>query len=379
MGIIDFVKSGVQRMMIARRDADKDKIVFKHPDQTFPFWSQLTVDSDEVCLFFRDGQFVGAIGPGRHTLHTQNVPFLNALIDQFTRGNLFTAELFFVTMRPQYNQAFGDVIGSMRDPELDIRVTPRAHGTFSFRVIEPVQFVLEFLGQSGESDTGDAMRWVRDQLFSGLRATLTRLVKEGDLTLMDLGAAGPEVARAIVADCPDISRLGVQVLEIAKLNINLSEEDQARIDRMQDQIVQAKVDARAARLRLAEAQAEAEQRQIALDQDFYNRARYVQDLDMARYQQYAGAEAMLGAGAGMSRGEGASAAGASSGFAVGVGLAAGFASAPGFHNAAAARSGPGGAPHSAEPEKLGGPRCLRCNAVSLPGSKFCSQCGTAFG
>ena len=45
MGIIDFVKGGVGRMMIARPDEHKDKVVYKHPDQTFPFWSQLTVDS----------------------------------------------------------------------------------------------------------------------------------------------------------------------------------------------------------------------------------------------------------------------------------------------------------------------------------------------
>ena len=45
MGIMDFVKGGVQRMMIARDDAQKAKVVFKHPDQTFPFWSQLTVDA----------------------------------------------------------------------------------------------------------------------------------------------------------------------------------------------------------------------------------------------------------------------------------------------------------------------------------------------
>ena len=44
--------------------------------------------------------------------------------------------------------------------------------------------------------------------------------------------------------------IGVQLLEIAKLNIDLSEEDQARIDEFQDQIVQAKVEARKAKLPL---------------------------------------------------------------------------------------------------------------------------------
>jgi membrane protease subunit (stomatin/prohibitin family) len=328
MGIMDFVKGGVGRMMIARPDEHKDKVVYKHPDQTFPFWSQLTVDSDEVCLFFKDGTYVGALPPGRHTLQTQNIPFLNALVDKFTGANVFISELFFVTTRPLYNQGFGDTIGSMRDPELDIRVTPRAFGTYSFRVVDPLRFVIGFRGQTS-GDPDQSLRWVRDQLFMGLRSTLTRLIKAGDLTLLDLGTCGPEVARAVVQNCPDLANVGVQVLEIAKLNINLSDEDHRRIDAAQDQIVAAKLAARKAKIAVAQAEAEAQARQYQLDQDFMNRARYINQLDMARYQQYAAAEANLGLGQGFAQGGegaagGAAAAGVMQGAALGAGLQAGL-------------------------------------------------------
>ncbi|HET9931894.1 MAG TPA: SPFH domain-containing protein [Polyangiaceae bacterium] len=328
MGLMDFVKGGVGRMMIARPDEHKDKVVYKHPDQTFPFWSQLTVDSDEVCLFFKDGTYVGALPPGRHTLQTQNIPFLNALVDKFTGGNVFISEIYFVTTRPLYNQGFGDTIGSMRDPELDIRVTPRAFGTYSFRVVDPLKFVVGFRGQTG-GDPELSLRWVRDQLFMGLKATLSRLIKSGELTLLDLGTCGPDIARAIVQNCPDLANIGVQVLEIAKLNINLSDEDQHRIDAAQGEIVQAKLAARKARIGIAQAEAEAQARQYQLDQEFLNRARYVNQLDMGRYQQYAAAEASLGLGAGMAQGgEGAGAAAAAAGVAQGLALGAGLAARP---------------------------------------------------
>ena len=137
----------------------------------------------------------------------------------------------------------------------------RAFGTYAYKVLDPVRFVIEFVGQTGAADPDRAMQWVRDQLLMGLKTTLTRLIKGGDLTMMDLGTAGPDVARAIVQDCPDLQKIGVQVLEIAKLNINLSEEDQARIDEFQDQIVQAKIDARKAKIGISRAEAEAQARQ----------------------------------------------------------------------------------------------------------------------
>jgi membrane protease subunit (stomatin/prohibitin family) len=324
MGIVDFVKGGVQRMMIARADEHKDKVVFKHPDQTFPFWSQLTVDADECAVFFRDGNPVATLTPGRHTLQTQNYPFLNALVDKFTGGNVFISEIFFVLTRPVFNQGFGDTMGSMRDPELEIRVTPRAFGTFSYRVVDPVRFLVWFRGQSA-GDTNDSQRWIQDMLFMGLRATLTGMLKAGELSLLDLGTCGPEVARAMVRSCPDLQNIGVQVLEVAKLNVNLSEEDQRRIDEMQDQIVQANVDAKAAQRRIKQAEAEAAQRQYQLDQDFQNRARYLNQLDMNRYGQLAAAEATMGLGQGLAQGgEGAAAGAAGAAVVGGLGLGAGL-------------------------------------------------------
>jgi membrane protease subunit (stomatin/prohibitin family) len=428
MGIVDFVKGGVQRMMIARPDAQKDKVVFKHPDQTFPFWSQLTVDADECAVFFRDGNPVATLAPGRHTLQTQNYPFLNTLVDKFTGGNVFISEIFFVLTRPLYNQGFGDTIGSMRDPELEIRVTPRAFGTFSYRVVDPLRFLVWFRGQSS-GDPNDSPRWIQDMLFMGLRSTLARMLKAGELSLLDLGHCGPEVARAMVQSCPDLANIGVQVLEVAKLNINLSEEDQTRIDGMQDQIVQANVDAKAAQRRIKQAEAEAAQRQYQLDQDFANRARYMNQLDMGRYQQYAAAEATMGLGQGMAQGGDAAAAGAAGaamagGLGLGAGMAAGarmpmpygypppgypppgYGPPPGYPppgyppQAPAGYPPPGyGAPPGAYPQGYqvaqpqqpaapqgapsasspGPARCGACGGSNPASARFCAECGQKLG
>lgn len=405
MGIFDFVKNGVQRMMIARPDTAKEAIVHKHPDQNFPFWTQLTVDSDEVALFFKDGRYVGTLGPGRHTLDTQNIPFLGALVDKFTGGNVFISELYFVTTRPLYNQTFGGQIGSMRDPELEIRVNPRAFGSYSFRVVEPATFVTEFIGQTGAADQDRAMQWVRDQLMMGVRATLTMLIREGNMTMMDFGTAGADVAASIVRSCPDLSRIGVAVLEVAKLNLNLSDEDQVRVDQFQDQIVQAKIEARKAKIGIGQVEAEVYAQQLRDQQVFANRAQYMNQFDMQRYRQFAAAEAALGMGRGLAEGEGSSGALTAAALSQGLGLAAGMQMGavppgyppqgypppgypPGPYGAGAAQPGyppPGGPvypPQEAPPPAAapaGAPAagrfCTDCGAANPPAARFCSSCG----
>ena len=437
MGIMDFVKGGVQRMMIARADAQKGRVLYKHPDQNFPFWSQLTVDSDEVVLFFKNGFYVGTLGPQRepYTLTTQNIPFLGSLVDQFTGGNAFISELYFVTMKPLYNETFGDQMGSMRDPDLELRVTLRANGTYSFRVVDPYKFLVGFVGQGGDPDR--AMQWVKDLLFMGLKTTMGELIKSREYTLLDLGQMGPEVARRVVQNCPDLANCGVQVLEIGKLNINVSEEDQRRLDEKQDVIAQAKVEAMAAQRGVAKAQAEAQAKQFALDQEFQQRARYVNQLDMQRYGQFAAAEATMGLGQGLAQGgDGASAAAMAQGMALGAGLGYGQRAAgappgyggypppgypppgypppgypaPGYPPPAAPPPGYGAPPpgYGAPPPGYGAPppagygpppapppagygpppappavaqaspggRCPSCSAQNQPQARFCNECGS---
>ena len=115
MGIMDFIQKGVQELAIARPEDKKQLLVFKWPDPTIPMFSQLTVNADEAAVFFRDGAVVGVLrtaGAGqRHTLSTQNLPFLSNFVDQFTGGRMFKTDLFFVTMRPIFGVKFGDDLG----------------------------------------------------------------------------------------------------------------------------------------------------------------------------------------------------------------------------------------------------------------------------
>ena len=113
MGLFDGLKAEAQRNFIARADEAKDHIIYKYPEHNVRMMTQLTVAADEIALFVKDGQVVGQLGPGRHQLDTSNVPFLSALLEKVTGGNLFVAEIYFVTMREFPSIKFGGPIGEM--------------------------------------------------------------------------------------------------------------------------------------------------------------------------------------------------------------------------------------------------------------------------
>jgi membrane protease subunit (stomatin/prohibitin family) len=332
MGIMDFVKGGVREMMIARPDRVKHLIVYKHPDQNVPFWSQLTVDSDECALFFKDGQYVGYLPPGRHTLQTQNIPFLNNLVNKFTGGDVFIAEIYFVKMQPLRGIPFGGPLESMEDPILYEFVTPRIFGEFSLVVTDPVRFVIGYHGQAaGAQDNDMILNWIKGLFFMSVKTVIGQICAQQGKSLLNLGGMSMEIAGRITQSAPNLDEIGVKVLQIGNFNINFSPEDQ----RLLREANKARGEARRG---VGVAADQARAKQFELDQKFGQDARYVQHLaGTPAWNNYAAGQAMMGAGEGMAKGGGNSnvaALGAQA--AIGMGMAhmmhpQNFAQQPGGH------------------------------------------------
>jgi membrane protease subunit (stomatin/prohibitin family) len=370
MGIMDFVKGGVREMMIARPDQFKQLIVYKHPDQNVPMYSQLTVDSDECALFFKDGRYVGYLPPGRHTLQSQNIPFLNQIVTSFTGGNVFIAEIFFVKTQPVRSIPFGGPLEQMEDPILFEFVTPRIFGEFALVVVDPVRFVVGYYGQAaGSMDNDQTLNWVKSKFFMTVKNAIGALSVSTNRSLLDLRGMTLEIGQKMVSSAPNLEEIGVRIVDIGNFNINFSAEDQ--------ELLRNANKARAeARRGVGIAADTAKAKQVELDQKFGQDARYVQQL-AGNWNNYAAGAAMMGAGEGMAKGGGNA-----GGAAIGAQMAVGMGMANMMNQPAA---GPQFTPpHMQAPQ--GGPvptaqtpagakvACPKCSA-QVPMGKFCAECG----
>jgi len=366
MGVFDFVKNGVREMMIARPDNLKHLIVYKHHDQNFPFWSQLTVDTDECAVFFKDGKVVGVLPPGRHTLSTQNIPFLNSIIGKFTGGDLFISEIFFVKTSPVRSVPFGGPIGDMIDPLTGEQVIPRIFGEFSLVVTDPVRFVVGYTGQAAQGDNDTILSWIKGLFMNGVKTTLGELCEVEGKSVLQAVSLTSKLAEAFIKHCPDVNDMGIRVLQMGQFNINFSEDDRQRLVAANAEVAKANRG-----VKIAEAAAKA--KQFELDQKYNQDAKYVQNL-AGNYSNYAAGQAVIGAGQGMAAHgvEGGGIAGAGIQMALGVGMGNQMAGAMNQQNQPAQQPNfqqqpaftPGGAAVV----------CGKCN-TKQPTGKFCQECG----
>lgn len=371
MGIMDFVKGGVREMMIARPDHVKHLLVYKHPDQNVPMYSQLTVDSDECALFFKDGKYMGYLPPGRHTLQSQNIPFLNQLVTQFTGGNVFIAEIFFVKMQPVRGVTFGGPLESMEDPVLFEFVTPRIFGEFALQIVDPVRFVIGYYGQAaGSMDNDQTLNWVKGKFFMSVKAVIGQTCAQQQKSLLNLGGMTLEIAQAILQRAPNLEEIGVRITDLGNFNINFNADDQATLREANKARGEAKRG-------VAISKDVAAAKQVEMDQQFGQDARYVQQL-AGNWNNYAAGSAMIGAGKGMAQGGGDGGAGLiGASAAVGMGM---------MNNMMGQPQGPQFTPPHMQPQQpastptaqtaAGGKiTCGKCSA-SVPAGKFCQECGS---
>jgi membrane protease subunit (stomatin/prohibitin family) len=369
MAIIDWFKRGVGEMMVARPDDAKPHVVWKHPDPTIPMKSQLTVEADEQAVFFKDGKVVATLEAGRHTLDTSNLPFLSDLIDKFTGGDVFIAEVFFVNIREHTGVKFGGRIGHVEDPKSGVPVETMVHGEFSFKITDPERLIVGLVGM-GRAESYQVRSWLKEQVLKVIRDRIAELIVKNRWPLLDVtsGAYTEEIEADVLAGISGhVGDYGLQIVRLGNFVIAIDEEDGDNLKRL------------------------------------YTDTAYIRNVGgVGAYQQFAAGKAMIGAGEGMAKGGGGGegdGSGGAGGLMGGAGLGVGFGLAQmlvkdhrGGEVLAPAAAGivcgacgvsvaPGkfcsscGQELAAKQTPAGGRFCTDCGSPMSPDAKFCGQCG----
>jgi len=195
----------------------------------FRIGSQLVVRESQEAVFFRDGKAMGVLGPGRHTLTTQNIPFLTELLEKAFEGegSPFRAEVYFVSRKTFVDMKWGTKEPIIfRDKELAM-VRLRAFGQFSIKVNESLLFINKLVGTEGRYTADSIEAFLKGVIISRLADLLGETLE----SIFDLARVYDEIAtlgKARLSD--DFEKYGIQLVDFYINAITPPEEVQKRID-----------------------------------------------------------------------------------------------------------------------------------------------------
>ena len=257
MGIFDSLKSEAQRNFIARADEAKNHIIYKYPER--------------------------------------NIRIMTQLLEKVTGGNLFVAEVYFVTTREFPQIKFGGPIGDVRDPETGLGIGTMVYGDFSMQVTNPEQLLIGMVGLR-KADNEEFTGWFKSQVLKVTRDRIAELIVKKKWPLLDVtsGAYTEEIETEVIAGLgTHTATYGVSIVRFGNFTVSIKPEDEATLKKLSKDVAYS---------RLA-----------------------------GGFQQYAQGQAMLGAAEGMAKGGGEG--GGGSGNALGgMGMGMGFGMAQMFMN-----------------------------------------------
>ncbi len=174
--------------------------------------AQVIVRDSQAAVFFSSGVACDALGPGRHTLTTKNVPLLTKLLSLpwgFTSP--FRAEVYFVNLKLFTGLRWGtrDPV-AFRDKELGL-VRLRAHGICNVQITQPVLFINTLVGTQAVYSVDDLERYLSEVVVSRLNDLLGEELE----TIIELPSRYEELADKLAERlAADLAGLGIGLREL---------------------------------------------------------------------------------------------------------------------------------------------------------------------
>jgi membrane protease subunit (stomatin/prohibitin family) len=207
-----------------------ENVMYKIP-QLLKWYDQVVIQADEIAIFFRFGKALYVFNrAGQYPMTPEYIPILAKLGSPDNRKQEL-GEIYFIQCR-ELRGKFGTLEPLVfRDTDFGL-VRIRVFGRFSYKVINPLLFITQFVGTKQITTSDEIINWLRSQVLMCLNDTLGELKRDKKMAVVDMPAYLQEIEQLVLKKTDaDVKKYGLQITRIIGLNINLPEEVQHAIDK----------------------------------------------------------------------------------------------------------------------------------------------------
>jgi len=222
---------GIALEIIEWMDQNSDEMIHRIPEKgslDIKLGAQVIVRDSQSAVFFKSGKATDALGPGRHTLSTLNIPVLTRLLSlPWGFKSIIRCEVYFINHKIFTDLKWGtkDPV-AFRDKELGL-IRLRGYGAYTMRIVEPLVFLNSIVGRQALFTTEQIELFLRDIII----ARLNDLFGEKLDTILDLPKRYTEFAGMIKELLSiEFGKYGLELLDFYISSITPPPEVQKRID-----------------------------------------------------------------------------------------------------------------------------------------------------
>lgn len=231
MGILNFLK-GQLLEIIEWNDDSRDTLSYRFPDEDKEIkrGAQLIVRESQIVQFVYLGEFGDTLGPGKHSLTTENIPILTTLKSwKYGFESPFKADVYYIVTRVFTGNKWGTSNPvMMRDNDFGI-VRARAFGTYDFRIVEPRLFLKEVAG----TDHHFHLEEFADTMRSRIVSVFSEALAEAKIPVIDVATRYSELGESLLPLINPImqAKYGLEMTSFVVENVSVPPEVEQAIDK----------------------------------------------------------------------------------------------------------------------------------------------------
>ena len=157
-----------------------DYIVWRHPESSPGFGSQIIVSQSQQVALLASGELVAILEPGSHTLETANIPgiknFLQSGVDSFP------FDIWFFNKTASTNFRWGTKTPvQVRDKQFGLLVPIGSYGNYELQIRDVQAFLLQLVGVSQSYSISDLREYLYPLVERETKDAIAELAVEADV------------------------------------------------------------------------------------------------------------------------------------------------------------------------------------------------------
>ena len=229
-----------------------DILIHRHERTEFTTLSQLTVHESQEAVLFLEGKKLDTLPPGRHTMHTKNIPLLNKLVNlPFGGESPFRCEVYFVNKTITLNQKWGTASQvRVLDKAFNVLLNIGASGVIGLRVIDPSRVLLSIVGTEDDLTAEKCLDYFRSIITMKVKDYIAKIMRMPGMSFLLLEGSLEDFSKAVIQKVnEEFVSVGVEVTNFVIENIGIPEHQYRVIEEGLQEIQKAKFEAEAERIR----------------------------------------------------------------------------------------------------------------------------------
>ena len=200
---------------IIKYEGDNTTFVWKHECEDFNTSSQLIVHESQEALFFSNGQACDLFGPGRHSLTTENIPFLKRLKNNIPTGGEtpFHCEVYFINKVEQMAIKWGtDSKVEYLDPQFKFPLKIGASGDMSLKVDDSRKLLVKLVGTEKDLSQERLTNYFRGILMLHVKSYIAQVMRNSAISIFEVDEHLQEFSNILLERLrPDFLEYGVSL------------------------------------------------------------------------------------------------------------------------------------------------------------------------